>query len=681
MKKFLLIFLFAGVLAGVNAQNSFSDDFESYTAGAFLGVSSTKWTTWSGVKGGADDTRVSNEQAHSGTNSIKFLSTVAAGGPADVILPFGGRKTNGIFTLEMWMYVVNGTGAYFNFQGNATVGGIWSMDAFFDPNGNIRFELGTGGATVVAKGTHQKDTWFKIKVVANMTDNNWEAFIDDISIGSWANPNNAVASMDIYPVSSNNLSTFYVDDVSYTYEPYVPLNLDASLTSASIKPKSLAGATSPATIKIKNVGLTRITNAEVQWSVNGGPVKTENYTLGLNNLQESAALPLSEMINYSGGISNINFAITKVNGSDDENASNNQRTISIEGVTPAPYKKIVVEEATGTWCQWCPRGAVYMDSLSKLYPEYFIGIAVHGGSSSEPMLVAPYDAGFRALPGFPGWPATVTNRRTLGDPSGIEPVFFEQIIELTPVIIDLGASFDAGTRALKVEVKADFVEAVAGDYRFNLVVVEDGVKGTSSSYNQANAYAGGGQGVMGGYELLPNPVPAARMTYNHVARAILDGWAGTAGFLPDDIPAFTAYIKSYNYTIPATYNTTKIKLVGMILDPNGEIINANEVTLDEAITNGLFTSTKDETAAKFEILLTPNPASDLSLVHFNLTNTSKVTLEISDAMGRTLASKNYGVMSGAIQLPIQTSLLENGTYLVRLIMDNKFQTQKLIVSH
>lgn len=34
---------------------------------------------------------------------------------------------------------------------------------------------------------------------------------------------------------------------------------------------------------------------------------------------------------------------------------------------------------------------------------------------------------------------------------------------------------------------------------------------------------------MGGFELLPNPVPAAKMTYNHVARAILGGWAGIPG--------------------------------------------------------------------------------------------------------------------------------------------------------
>lgn len=678
MKRLLLILSFSGILIGINAQNTFSDNFDSYTVGAYLGVSSTKWTTWSGVKGGADDTRVSNEQAHSGSNSIKFLTTVAAGGPADVILPFGGRKTNGVFTFEMWMYVVNGTGAYFNFQGNAIVGQIWSMDAFFDPNGDVRITLGTGGAASVAKGIHPKDAWFKMKIVANMTDNNWEAFVDDTSLGTWSNPNNAVASMDIYPVSGNNLSTFYVDDVRYTYEPYVALNLDASLTSATVKSKALAGTTSPAAIKIKNTGLTKITSIELEWSINGGTPTTEVYTLNLNNLQESAVLPLSKMITYVNGTGKIDFVITKVNGSTDEKASNNIRSLSIEGVTPAPNKKIVVEEATGTWCQWCPRGAVYLDSITKLYPDHFIGIAVH---NADPMVVAPYDAGMRAFPGFSGYPQVVTNRKTLSDPSAIEPIFYDQIVELTPVLLDLGATYNGNTRVITIEAKADFVEAVTGDHRFNLVVIEDGVKGTTAAYNQSNAYAGGANGVMGGYELLPNPVPASRMVYNHVARAIMDGYEGIQGNLPDDIPANTSYIREYSYTLPATYNFNNIKLVAMMLDPNGEIINANELSIDEALANGLFTATNDPKKEETQLIINPNPASDMTLLHVSLTNDSRVTIEILDLMGRVVGKKDYGILSGIVDLPIQTSLLENGNYMVRLIQDNKFQTQKLIVAH
>ncbi|MBK9107141.1 MAG: Omp28-related outer membrane protein [Saprospiraceae bacterium] len=676
--KQILLFVFC-LIFGHNAvaQDTFFDDFESYTAGAFIAASSTKWTTWSGVKGGADDSRVSNERAYSGVNSLKFLSTSATGGPADVILPFGGRRTSGTFTFETWMYVVANKGAYFNFQGNAVVGQIWSLDAFFDPNGDVRFTLGTGGAATVAGGTHPKATWFNLKIVANMTDNNWEAFVDGKSLGSWSNPNNAVSSMDLFPISSNNQSEFFVDDVKYTFEPFVAPNLDASLTSAVVRPKALTGTSWPATIKIKNVGRTRITSAELEWSINGGTPVKESFTLSLDSLKESNALTLSQAVPFNAGNSKIDFILTSINGGADDKAANNAKSLNLEGVTAAPGKKIVVEEATGTWCQWCPRGAVYLDSLSKLYPDHFIGIAVH---NRDPMVVTAYDAGLTTFPGFTGFPSVVTNRRTLGDPSGIEPVFYDQIVELSPVLLDVGAAYDPVTRNLKMEAKALFTEEVNGDYRFNLVVVEDGVKGTASGYNQVNAYAGGGSGVMGGYELLPNPVPASRMVYNHVGRAIMDGWAGTPGYLPNDIPANTSYIKAYEYIIPATYLLANIKLVAMMLDPNGEIINATEVSFDHAVATGLFTANENPLANEFNWFVNADPATDLAYVHIQLDEAAQVGIEIMDLYGKTLAQKEYGQMNGAIDLPIQMETLVTGTYLVKLTLNEKSDVKKFVLA-
>ena len=60
MKRLLLYISMFLAAVQVHAQNNFFDDFDQYTAGAFIAASSTKWATWSGVRGGADDTRISN---------------------------------------------------------------------------------------------------------------------------------------------------------------------------------------------------------------------------------------------------------------------------------------------------------------------------------------------------------------------------------------------------------------------------------------------------------------------------------------------------------------------------------------------------------------------------------------------------------------------------------------------
>jgi hypothetical protein len=61
-------------------------------------------------------------------------------------------------------------------------------------------------------------------------------------------------------------------------------------------------------------------------------------------------------------------------------------------------KNVVIEEGTGTWCGWCPRGAVAMEYMYDTYPTRFIGVAVH---NADPMTVTEYDDGAN-LSGFPG---------------------------------------------------------------------------------------------------------------------------------------------------------------------------------------------------------------------------------------------------------------------------------------
>ena len=52
--------------------------------------------------------------------------------------------------------------------------------------------------------------------------NSWEVFIDGVSQGSFANPNNKIASLDLFPLAGNQ---FYVDDVCYEYSTLITIYL------------------------------------------------------------------------------------------------------------------------------------------------------------------------------------------------------------------------------------------------------------------------------------------------------------------------------------------------------------------------------------------------------------------------------------------------------------------------
>ncbi len=71
-----------------------------------------------------------------------------------------------------------------------------------------------------------------------------------------------------------------------------------------------------------------------------------------------------------------------------QNTSDDTLLTNVSVVVPAPNKLVIGEEATGTWCGWCPRGAVALNWMDKDYEGFWQGIAVHNG---DPMTDATYD--------------------------------------------------------------------------------------------------------------------------------------------------------------------------------------------------------------------------------------------------------------------------------------------------
>jgi hypothetical protein len=78
MKKTLLA---ASVLLSVTGiAQTFSDNFDSYTAGQYMAAQSGgAWTTWSNAPGTAEDVMVSAANSVSGNNSIYFSTTAQTG--------------------------------------------------------------------------------------------------------------------------------------------------------------------------------------------------------------------------------------------------------------------------------------------------------------------------------------------------------------------------------------------------------------------------------------------------------------------------------------------------------------------------------------------------------------------------------------------------------------------------
>ncbi|MEO5642683.1 MAG: Omp28-related outer membrane protein [Bacteroidia bacterium] len=686
MKKLYTLAAATMLCSALFAQASFSDDFESYAAGAYLGPQ-PQWTTWSGASSTTEDTQVNNvmNNTPSGSKSVKYVSSVAAGGPQDCVLPFGGQYNTGTFVYQMSMFVETGKGAYFNFQGNTVVGSLFAMECHMNQLGDMYLNNTNG---TLAQTTFPLNQWFDLKFDINLNTNRWDLYINNVMVATFSNTVNQIAAIDIYPVNQtgyygNNLSSFYVDDVSYVHTPYTLPTLNAAVTAVgTINPATLAPASFTGIVgqsrafatTVRNLGQNAITSFTVSYNYNSGTVNQNVTAVNIASLA-SYSLQFSTPATLVAGSQLLSVTVSNVNGlgadgdpSDDIGTQNVTIT-----VVPAPGKVVVGEEATGTWCQWCPRGAVFMDYMETTYAGYWAGIAVHNG---DPMTVTAYDAAVGAL--ITGYPSELVDRGTAIDPSQVESAFLTRVVVPAVATMVNGATYNSTTGQLDVSITYNFTGNATSGYKVACVITEDDVTGTGSTYSQSNAYANNAAGPMGGFETYGSPVSYNIMHYDHVARAISPSFAGGTGF-PATVTSGYSQTFNYTFTVPATWDINEMHIIGMLIEPGGMINNGSTTTIAEAITNGFVTGTNTAYLPGFSVNMFPNPTVGDAQLEVKLSAPQNVVVTIMDVTGNIIASNNYGELNGNLILPISTTGFASGIYMVEVRTGESVSTTKLIV--
>ena len=215
MKKVsLLIAMIAFVCGNMFAQ---SYNFDQYNVGDKVAQTiGQPWTTWSDQPGSGEDAVFSDEQAASGTNSVKFTYG------NDQIYNFN-DETTGSYTLDWNMYIPSGKDAYLNIQHNFTGGqdGEWAFGLYFNTA-----EQGT--ALHVSDAYHDFtfpfDTWFPVHFDIDLDNDAISLTIDGTAVHSWAfseqessaTPGMRVLdALDFYPPTNASTSVFYIDDFSF----------------------------------------------------------------------------------------------------------------------------------------------------------------------------------------------------------------------------------------------------------------------------------------------------------------------------------------------------------------------------------------------------------------------------------------------------------------------------------
>lgn len=180
-------------------------------------------------------------------------------------------------------------------------------------------------------------------------------------------------------------------------------------------------------------------------------------------------------------------------------------------------RKMVIEEATGTWCGYCVSGIYVFSEMKRKYPEQAICIAVHEG---DPMAIVGYN-----VKGA-GNPRLTLNRESKEmHPLDLEDVLVPHLNDLPRVTVE--GEWDITDAQVNVNAKLLCGEKSESLYRMAFVLVENDVCVPGDpDYAQKNYYSGGEYGPLGGFENMPNPILPVDMVYQEVARGIYPSQQG-----------------------------------------------------------------------------------------------------------------------------------------------------------
>lgn len=322
------------------------------------------------------------------------------------------------------------------------------------------------------------------------------------------------------------------------------------------------------------------------------PITSIDYTITTGKKEYKGHLELDDPITYmmtaqvlipfdadaSVGEQTKTLTITQVNGLTNE-STDNTATGTLVTVKRKPKHVALVEEATGTWCGWCPRGAVGLKMLNEKYADEVVTVAVHSG---DPMTLPEY---YLQNSGFP---SCQINRGTFIDPyygSSSAPFSIKYDIEAaqrdyTIGEIALDAKWkDANKTAINVTATATFVEDVKqSPYQIGFILLENWQTGTTSEWAQSNYYAGATNNDENLKEMIVSPAKIKDMKYDYVPVAVWEHESGIAGSLPATITSEKPM--DFNYTLDIAdndriQNKDLLTVVALLLNKDThEVLNA-----------------------------------------------------------------------------------------------------------
>jgi hypothetical protein len=373
-------------------------------------------------------------------------------------------------------------------------------------------------------------------------------------------------------------------------------------------------------------------------------------------------------------------------------------------VATAGTKYVLIMEETGAWCGYCPDGKTYLDQILTSTP-HAIAVSFHDTALGwtpgyENLFIPEGDAyvntaGYLGSPSVGGYPAATIDcvpgtDGYVGQNRGYWSTCVNTRLSASPMFdITMTHSYAAATRKITINVTAKTLAAISGAYNINVIVSEDsitsmGPNGSGGNLQHSYLYNTSGQPYyMQGTVITAGSVwGLASPIYYHdgVVRAMLGSTWGTTGVIANNAPSGATYTKQYTYTVPATQNTSHIKLTAYVQKSNAA--NANDRGIPNAIQAKLVTtaSVAEVVSNISDVEVYPSPATNVVNVKATVPENAMTNIAISNMVGQTVFSNNYKANGNLISENLSLDNLSSGIYFINISGEGFSSVQKLTVN-
>ena len=511
------------------------------------------------------------------------------------------------------------------------------------------------GATEVAEflySTNGGATWTSIGTLDPAGD--WETQWIDVT-AACGNANVQFAFN--YQDGGGWLYGLGIDD----FAVFAPYNFDVAMESLNM-PTTLGLNNAPFTFEgtLRNYGGATITSATINYSVNGGTPVTESLSgLSIAPYDTYTWTHTTAWNPSTTGTYSVDFYALPINGTFDQNTSNDNLNVSLEVLTATADRVVLAEEFTSSTCGPC---ASFNPGYKQLLD------ANSANTETGRVTSVKYQMNWPSPGNDPAYNQEAADRRVAYGISGVPDVVYSgsniptsqaniDIVKDVPSLANLSAEWSATGNYIQCDATVNALADLGSNVVLHMAMIEKQINHSIQTNGETVFY--------------------------HVFRKFMDG---SSGHSMSNMTAGNTYTHYANSTISVNAAPAQGSFDFWIGTSNMDVIVwLQNTTTGEVLQSayGKYTTSginEMDDVARF-IAVYPNPSNEVAGIELDLIDRSDVTLNLVNSLGQTVYTSAKSLDAGIQKIEVSTASLSAGLYFINVNVDGISKTLRLNVAH